>query len=134
MATVNNESGNVVLEFVGTAVALFIPIAYIAVATLQVATGFIEVQNAAKVGARVFVSSPNDQIARSQSLNAINSVLKRYKTICMTIMCSAIPCFVVDSFVTVEVSKQIFLELPTFLGSHKISVSGSQTEVVQESR
>jgi Flp pilus assembly protein TadG len=134
MAKVNNDSGNVVLEFVGTAVALFIPIAYIAVATLQIASGFIEVQNAARAGARVFVSSPNEQTARSQSFNAINSIIKSDQTISMKIMCSANPCLVVDSFVTVEVSKQIFLELPTFLGSHKISVSGSQTEVVQESR
>jgi len=134
VAKLASEQGNVVIEFVGTAVALFIPIAYIAIATLQIATGYIEVQNAARSGARVFVSSSNENLARVESLRVINLFKKTDEVFVTKITCSTNPCLLTDTFVTVEVAKQIKLDLPEFLGIHNVTVSGLQVEVVQESR
>jgi hypothetical protein len=112
----HNDLGNVAIEFVATAVALMIPIAYISTATLKIATSYIEVQNAARIGA---VNAINYSV-NSNSINQIQ------------IECTTNPCLTADGIVTVKVTRDILVSLPALLGSQRLTVTGLQAEAVQE--
>ena len=128
------DRGNVVVEFVATTIIFLVPIAYIAIAALQVATSYIEVQNAARAGARVFVTSQNESAARMHSRRAVEMIAGTASTNSIKFVCSADPCLTPESLVTVEVQKSINLNLPTFLGSYQVEVTGIQAEIVQAIR
>lgn len=131
---IKKDDGNVVVEFVATTIIFLIPIAYIAIAALQVATAYIEVQNAARAGARVFVTSPNESTARTLSTRAIGTIAGVSSSNSTKFLCSAEPCLTPKALVTVEVQKFVDLNLPAFLGSYQVTVTGLQSEIVQGAR
>lgn len=130
----NTDQGNVVVEFVATTIIFLVPIAYIAIAALQVATSYIEVQNAARAGARVFVTSANESLARTQASKAIGSVTGNPSTNSTKFICEFQPCLTPEALVTVEVKKLVNLNLPAFFGTYQVEVTGIQAEVVQDVR
>lgn len=131
---IQDDSGNVVVEFVATTIIFLIPIAYIAIAALQVATSYIQVQNAARAGARVFVTSPNESSARALSTRAIETIASSSTSNSIKFLCSAEPCLTPKSLVTIQVQKVVDLNLPAFLGTYQMTVTGLQSEIVQVSR
>jgi Flp pilus assembly protein TadG len=128
----HSDLGNVAIEFVATAVALMIPIAYISTATLKIATSYIEVQNAARIGARAFVSASSDSTARVRAVNAINYSVSSNSINQIQIECTTNPCLTADGIVTVKVTRDILVSLPALLGSQRLTVTGLQAEAVQE--
>lgn len=129
-----NENGNVILEFTVAAVALFIPISYISIATTQVASSYIEVQNAARAGARLFASSEIDAVGKRSTSELIYSMLNSSTDVIINFDCTKTPCLSKDGIVTVEVQKEVTLNLPLTLSSPRIFVTGKQAEVVQDSQ
>jgi Flp pilus assembly protein TadG len=130
----HDDSGNVVIEFIATAVALLIPISYLAMATLQIATGYIDVQNAARAGARIYSTSSSDAQGKDQSIKAVQAALNYPTQVQVLFECSANPCLAAENIVTVRVNKWIPIELPAFLGNHSIQVHGIQSEIVQDAQ
>lgn len=126
-----NEQGNVTIEFVGVVVALFIPISYISIAALSVATTYIDIQNAARTGARIFVTSRDDGQARFRASQAVEAVLTGEELTEVKIICSNSPCLTSDGQVEVQVRSHVDLDLPSPFSNLSIDLVGSQTEVVQ---
>lgn len=129
----SSELGNVVIEFTLTAVALFVPIAYISVATTQVALSYIEVQDAARAGARLLATSEIEASGRAASLALANSMLSNSNDVEIAISCSKNPCLARDGIVSFQINQKINLSLPLIPYPISITVSGAQAEVVQDS-
>lgn len=127
-----SAQGNVVIEFTLTTVAMFIPISYLAVAATKVATGFIQVQDAARTAARVMATSKSESSGKIQVHEIVRDLTGGSPQISITISCSHNPCLVDEEIVTVEVQKVISLNLPGFTGFSTVTVRGKQAEVVQE--
>lgn len=129
-----SEKGNVIIEFTVTAIALFVPIVYVAIAAIQIATGYIEVQNVARVSARIFATSSDDSVGKTKVQYATNASLGTGENIKVSFDCSANPCLQPGELVKVSVTKRINLQLPGFNYSPSVDVSGIQAEVVQDLR
>ena len=127
----SNSEGNVIVEFTLTAVALFVPIAYLASAGTQVATNYLEVQDAARAGARVFASSTNEASGKYLATQAALITAGNSDQVTIKISCSASPCLTLNEVIKVEVQKRIELNLPDFLGLPTVNLTGAQSEIVQ---
>jgi hypothetical protein len=99
---------------------------------LKIATSYIEVQNAARIGARAFVSASSDSTARVRAVNAINYSVSSNSINQIQIECTTNPCLTADGIVTVKVTRDILVSLPALLGSQRLTVTGLQAEAVQE--
>lgn len=130
----SQETGNVIVEFTFTSIAILIPIAFVSVSVLRVASGYIEVQEAARNAARVFASSSNESLGKSQARQVVLDSIRNEKNVFVTITCSHNPCLIYQEIVTVRVDKEIDLNFPTFSGKESITVTGIQAEVIQETR
>ena len=131
---IRDNSGNVILEFTVTAVALFIPISYISIAATQIASGYIDVQNAARAGARIFAASEVDSSGKRATVELIKAMLSGSNDPVINFYCTKNPCLSKDGIVTVQIQKAIVLDLPIALGSPQVIVTGKQAEVVQDAR
>lgn len=131
---IGDNTGNVILEFTVTAVALFIPISYISIAATQIASGYIEVQNAARAGARIFATSELDSSGKRTTTELIKSMLGTPNAPVINFYCTKNPCLSKDGIVTVQIQKEIVLDLPITFGSPEVIVTGKQAEVVQDTR
>ncbi len=129
-----DDTGNVILEFTVTAVALFIPISYISIAATQIASGYIEVQNAARAGARIFATSEIDSSGKRAATQVIESMLSTSTDLNVNFHCTKNPCLSKDGIVTIQIQKEIDLELPVTFGSPRVIVTGKQAEVVQDTQ
>lgn len=127
-----SASGNVVIEFTLTTVAMFIPISYLAVAVTNVAAGYIQVQDVARTAARVMATSKSESSGKLQVHEIVKDLTGGSSQISITISCSHNPCLVDEEIVVVEVQKVIALNLPGFTGFSTVTVRGKQAEVVQE--
>lgn len=124
--------GNVVIEFILTTVAMFIPISYLAVAVTNVASAYIQVQDVARTAARVMATSTNEAEGKTKAREIVKDLTDNSPQVFLKISCSHNPCLVDEELVTVEVEKIISLNLPGFTGFSTITVRGKQAEVVQE--
>ena len=127
-----DDSGNVLIEYTLTSVAMFIPISYIALAAANVAAGYIEVQDAARTAARVMATSSSDYQGKIQAREIANRLTRNSDQVSVQITCSHNPCLVDEEIVTVVIEKVISLGLPGFTGFGSVTVRGVQAEVVQE--
>lgn len=127
-----SDEGNVIIEFTVIAAALFVPIVYIAIAAVQIATGYIEVQDMARVSARIFATSSDDSIGKAKVQHANNVTFGAGKNIYVSFDCSANPCLQPGELVKVSVTKRVNLQLPGFNYAPSVEVSGIQAEVVQD--
>lgn len=130
----NSDQGNVVIEFTVTAVALFIPISYVAFAATAISTNYIAVQDAARSAARIFATSSTELEGRAKAEQIVNDQLGASPDLTIKLSCSHNPCLVAEEIVKVEVIKVINLNLPGFFGYDTVTVTGVQAEVVEESQ
>lgn len=127
-----DDCGNVLIEYTLTAVAMFVPISYIAVAAANVAAGYIEVQDAARTAARVMATSSSDYLGKIEVREIANNLTAHSSQVSVQITCSHNPCLVDEEIVTVTIEKVIPLGLPGLTGFRSVIVRGVQAEVVQE--
>jgi Flp pilus assembly protein TadG len=127
-----DDCGNVLIEYTLTAVAMFIPISYMAIAAADVAAGYIEVQDAARTAARVMATSSSDYLGKIEAREIANQLTSNSAQVSVQITCSHNPCLVDEEIVTVAIEKIIPLSLPGFTGFGSVTVRGVQAEIVQE--
>lgn len=128
-----SDKGNVIVEFTLTAVALFVPIAYVSAAITQIAVNYIAVQDAARAGARLFATSEIESSGRIASQALVKSLLTNSPKVQTSIICSNNPCLVRDGIITFQVDQEVTLALPLMPYPISINLSGAQAEVVQDS-
>lgn len=132
------EDGNVIVEFIGITVALLVPLSIIANSSIMVANAYLSSDISARTAARAFVLSSSDasgsRAANSAAALVAQDFDSRNSAITTKISCSKNPCLSPGGFVTVKVSKEVALNLPSAFGSRSIVVSSQHTSVVDELR
>ena len=133
-----NDQGNAVVEFIGVAIALLVPIAFVASAVLTVAQSYLAADVAARAASRAYVTAESEKSAKHaakvlvrQSLRDLNSLESNSS---VKISCRSSPCLKSGNYVSVIVTNKVPLNLPKFLGSHSVVVTGKHTSVVDELR
>jgi len=132
------DRGNVIVEFIGITIALLVPLSIIASSSIMVANAYLSTDVSARTAARAYVLSSNDasgtraanSAAGLSSQDFDSQVLMRP----IKVSCTKNPCLSPGGFVTVRVSKEVNLNLPTALGSRSVVVSAQHTAVVDELR
>ncbi len=132
LTKISDSSGNVILEFTVAVVALFVPISYIATAATQIASSYLEVQNAARAGARFFATSEDEARGRAETKSLVENLLNSTPDLNVSLTCSKNPCLTKDGVIRLQVEHQILLNLPMFPELFHITITGVQSEVVQE--
>ena len=132
LTELSKTHGNVILEFTVAVVALFIPISYISIAASQIATSYLEVQNAARAGARVFATSTDEVLGKFETKRLVGNLLGSTPASNISLTCSKNPCLVKDGVIRLQVDQKVSLNLPMFPELLEITITGVQSEVVQE--
>ena len=138
MRIIKSDQGNVIVEFIGITVALLVPLSIIANSSIIVANAYLSTDISARTAARAFVVSSSDA-SGSRSANSAAALVaqdfdSRNSGITTKISCSKNPCLSPGGFVTVRVSKEVALNLPSAFGSRSVVVSSQHTSVVDELR
>jgi hypothetical protein len=138
MRIIKSDQGNVIVEFIGITVALLVPLSIIANSSIMVANAYLSSDISARTAARAFVLSSSDasgsRAANSAAALVAQDFDSRNSAITTKISCSKNPCLSPGGFVTVKVSKEVALNLPSAFGSRSIVVSSQHTSVVDELR
>jgi hypothetical protein len=138
MRIIKSDQGNVIVEFIGITVALLVPLSIIANSSIMVANAYLSTDISARTAARAFVVSSSDasgsRAANSAAALVAQDFDSRNSAITTKISCSKNPCLSPGGFVTVKVSKEVALNLPSAFGSRSIVVSSQHTSVVDELR
>ena len=138
MRIIKSDQGNVIVEFIGITVALLVPLSIIANSSIMVANAYLSTDISARTAARVFVVSSSDasgsRAANSAAALVAQDFDSRNSAITTKISCSKNPCLSPGGFVTVKVSKEVALNLPSAFGSRSVVVSSQHTSVVDELR
>ena len=138
MRIIKSDQGNVIVEFIGITVALLVPLSIIANSSIMVANAYLSSDISARTAARAFVLSSSDA-SGSRAANSAAALIaqdfdSRNSAITTKISCSKNPCLSPGGFVTVKVSKEVALNLPSAFGSRSVVVSSQHTSVVDELR
>jgi hypothetical protein len=138
MRIIKSDQGNVIVEFIGITVALLVPLSIIANSSIMVANAYLSTDISARTAARAFVVSSSDA-SGSRAANSAAALIaqdfdSRNSAITTKISCSKNPCLSPGGFVTVKVSKEVALNLPSAFGSRSVVVSSQHTSVVDELR
>jgi hypothetical protein len=138
MRIIKSDQGNVIVEFIGITVALLVPLSIIANSSIMVANAYLSSDISARTAARAFVLSSSDasgsRAANSAAALVAQDFDSRNSAITTKISCSKNPCLSPGGFVTVKVSKEVALNLPSAFGSRSVVVSSQHTSVVDELR
>lgn len=138
MNRITSDTGNVIVEFIGVTVALFLPLSIIANASMLVANSYLSTDISARTAARAFVVSSSDangtRVANAAAKQVASDFHSQNSEVSTKISCSENPCLSPGGFVTVRVSKEVRLNLPRAFGSRSVIVSGQHTAVVDELR
>jgi hypothetical protein len=138
MRIIKSDQGNVIVEFIGITVALLVPLSIIANSSIMVANAYLSTDISARTAARAFVVSSSDasgsRAANSAAALVAQDFDSRNSAITTKISCSKNPCLSPGGFVTVKVSKEVALNLPSAFGSRSVVVSSQHTSVVDELR
>ena len=133
-----SDGGNVIIEFIGVAVALLIPISIVSGASLTIAQSYLATDVAARNGSRAFVTSTNDISANNDAKSAAKLAMQDHNALDDRVeirtICTKRPCLTPGGYVNVIVSRQVELSLPINLGSRSIKVSAQHTAIVDELR
>lgn len=130
-----SDRGNVVVEFVGVAIGMLIPVVFVANGCWAVAQAHLALRDAAVSSARGFVLAENSNEG-AHRLNAIiadvvNSAGISPGSVTHDVSCSTSNCLAGGTYVTVRVKHQVRFEVPIF-GAFTIPISDSHTEQVDE--
>jgi len=138
MRIIKSDQGNVIVEFIGITVALLVPLSIIANSSIMVANAYLSTDISARTAARAFVVSSSDasgsRAANSAAALVAQDFDSRNSAITTKISCSKNPCLSPGGVVTVKVSKEVALNLPSAFGSRRVVVSSQHTSVVDELR
>ena len=138
MKRFTEDSGNVIVEFIGITVALLVPLSIIANSSIMVANAYLATDVSARTAARAFVISSTDASGTSAANSAAGLVtqdLNSHDTAINTkISCTKNPCLSPGGYVTVRVSKEVKLNLPGVFGVRTVVVTAQHTSVVDELR
>ena len=115
------DHGTATIEFVLVALLLLVPLAYVLIAALDVQRAAYAVGQAARTGARAFVTAPSTAVGRERAQRAAVLALADQgvppDTLRVEVRCSAQPCLTPSASVTVVVSCVARLPLaPEVLG------------------
>jgi hypothetical protein len=138
MKWLEQQEGNVIVEFIGIIVALLIPISVIANASLMVANAYLTTDIAARNAARAFVVSSSDASGR-RAVNAAAQLAARDfnasdSAVVTNVLCTHNPCLSPGGYVTVRIDKNVNLNLPRVFGPRTVVVTSHHTLVVDELR
>ena len=115
------DAGAATIEFVLTALLLLVPLGYALLAALQVQRSAFAVTQAARSGARAFVTAPTAAIGRQRARRAVGLALGDQGVPVsgarVEIRCSAVPCLTPAGTVVVVVTTPVRLPvLPDLFG------------------
>ena len=130
-----NDSGNVLLEFIWVVVALLIPVSYISTACWNIAQQQLALTSAAHAASRAVVLSATEIQARERMRAVVQSVLaERLEMVpdyALELQCPSHKCLIPGSLVTVRVKCSTEVWVP-LVGTYKVRLSASDTSVVDE--
>lgn len=138
MTRFSQDDGNVVVEFIGVTVAFLIPLSIIASSCIQVANSYLFTDASARTAARAYVVSMSDSVGARAANSAVALTADDFNTddagVSTKISCTSKPCLTPGGLVTVSISKQVRLDLPSVFGSRTVLVSSRHTAAVDELR
>ena len=135
-----NDDGLAFVEFIGIAIVLMIPVAYLAGIVLAVGNATIAADASARAAARAFVVASTEKQAKSLARSTVLAVAHDYHfTTSQTqysITCAAKPCLTLGSAVTISVTVAQPFDGLSGIGikARTITSSSSHTMMVDESR
>lgn len=137
----HGDQGSAVVEFVTIGVLMLVPVVYLVVAVAAVQAAAFATESAAREGARIVVTTPDEQASRDRVVAAVGWALRDQgiqadPASVTRVVCSAQPCLTPGADVTVTVSVDVPLPaLPVGLDELVplvVPVSASHTQVVGE--
>jgi hypothetical protein len=135
--TPRGDDGAATVEFVLVGLLLLVPLAYVVLTALSVQRTAFGTVEAARSGARAFVTAPSGATGRSRAVRAVDLALAdqgvRGDGAVLQITCGATPCLTPGATLRVRVSAIVRLPwLPSFLGGDDggIPVQAVHVEVV----
>jgi hypothetical protein len=137
-----DEYGKAIVEFVYLAVLLMVPLVYVLLAVFRVQGATYAVASASREAGRVFVTSPNGDLAARRAFVAASIVMAdsglELRPRDLELRCSSPRCLTPGESVNVSIGYDVALPLvPSFLtrGGHaSVHVSGRHLEVVDRFR
>ena len=133
----NDDSGNVIAEFIGVVVGLMIPVIFIATSCWNFVETELALRTATESMARAYVVSANQQIAQQRSRSVLRIVLRDHNIltsqVTTKVTCENSPCLTAGSAITVTVTRKATIAFPGF-GSRTLNQSQSHTAIVDEIR
>lgn len=131
----NSDRGNVVVEFIGIAIGMLIPVVFVANGCWAVAQAHLALRDAAVSSARGFVlsQSVSEGVHRMNVIIAdvVSSAGISPGSVTHDYSCSTSNCLSGGNQVTVRVKHEVQFEVPIF-GNFAIPISDSHTEQVDE--
>lgn len=136
------EDGTAILEFLGLAVLLMVPLAYVLLTVFEVQRAAYAVSSATREAGRVFVTADSTAQGEVRAFAAAGIVLRDSGLALqpggLVLACSADPCLTPGATVTVELNHEVALPLapPVFGGAAPaaVPVSGTHVAVVDRFR
>lgn len=137
-----DDSGSAIVEFLGLAVLLLLPLVYVLLTVFSVQRAAYAVSSASREAARVFVAAEDSATGEARAAAAVEIVLRDSGLSAgpgsMEVSCSARPCLTPGATVTVVLLHEVALPLsPPFLAQAvpaSVSVTGQHVEVVDRFR
>lgn len=135
------EDGTAILEFLGLAVLLMVPLAYVLLTVFEVQRAAYAVSSATREAGRVFVTADSTAQGEVRAFAAAGIVLRDSGLALqpggLVLACSADPCLTPGATVTVQLNHEVALPLaPPFGGAAPaaVPVSGTHVAVVDRFR
>jgi len=121
------DDGSALVEFVLVGLLLMVPLAYVVLTALSVQSRAYAVVEAARSGARAYVTAPTAAVASSSARRAVGLALHDQGVpagaAVVSITCSRTPCLTPGGTVRIQVSAPVELGwVPSFLGGARAGV------------
>jgi hypothetical protein len=129
-----DDDGSALVEFVLVGLLLMVPLTYVVLMALTVQSRAYAVVEAARSGARAYVTAPSTNAAVSSVRRAIGLALHDQGVppgaAVVSISCSRTPCLTPGGTVSVQVSAPVELGwVPSFLGGGRAAIPVSAVHV-----
>lgn len=133
-----DDSGSAIVEFLGLAVLLLLPLVYVLLTVFSVQRAAYAVSSASREAARVYVAAESSADGEARAAAAVDIVLRDSGLTpgvgAMEVSCSERPCLTPGATVTVVLRHEVTLPLaPPFLdadGPATVPVTGEHVELV----
>jgi hypothetical protein len=138
-----DDAGSAIVEFVGLAVVLLIPVIYLVLALGRLQAASFAVDSSARAAARAFTAAPDEPTGRSRALAMVRLGLHDQgfdvdPAAAAQLRCSGTPCLTPSGRVTVRVSVDVVLPgvpalVDRFAGAH-VTVRSTRSATVDAFR